>query len=809
MANVAINVEVRSNGEVVLGKLGTALDTTGKKADALNSKVSTTTSRMGEFSGAAARTSTTLARSADAFGLNASALRSLNDVMDVAELGFQNMNKAVAGFNAASLGAAGAGLAIGTVIGKWLRDIPAVAKAADQAAVSLYRLFSSQATLDAQRNATRGLKEFSAQIAAINAEAVKKQAAAMRAGGASEKDLAKFYKGTAAAEVLGLTPKDMEKKAEAERKAKEYQQDMLALTKRYNEALVSVVKNRRDEARELDGLDELSRDILETTEKANSLMLSGKRGTRLRGGDMLPSVGGSGFWTRFQDALDNEMEIAARTDDIIEQTFEWQDALGGVLAYASMIGDAFGESAGQMAYAVGMLGQVDWKAKNEKGGWLTSEKQQAMGAAGDALGGYLQGSAMDGDPYLRGKGASRKYVTGSAMKGAGQGMQYGGPIGAAIGFGIGIFTGNKEKERLRKQYKKDLDAMMEGLESQYGGRGAMRAYGDKYGVDFKAALQKAGHHTGSMEDITKAVAELEKRVAGMRSAAEGVVTVIDNMTYTNAAGEIVNTFSDPKTAEAAAGLFGATFWAVFQREGIAGIEGLKPAWDKMHQQLVKLGLDPAAMGLGRIGQMFDITSDPKTKALLGVSQGAGQLLRGAMDAGYVDTGFLADSTTLARQTLAELKGQGLDSNLAAQSMTDQLVALAQAYAATGQEMPDDLRAAMEAAGIEVLPTQLEVMKESRDYLKQIAGAAGYADGGIVRGPRLVRVGESGPEAIVPLNRSGSLTGRPVSVTIARTIGTTRETERAFDRRVERTMRRLLRQDSTLQYDTRVAVNGGR
>jgi hypothetical protein len=52
------------------------------------------------------------------------------------------------GWNAATLGVVGAGAALGFVIGGWLRDIPAVAKAADNAAAAFMRLFRSQETLD-------------------------------------------------------------------------------------------------------------------------------------------------------------------------------------------------------------------------------------------------------------------------------------------------------------------------------------------------------------------------------------------------------------------------------------------------------------------------------------------------------------------------------------------------------------------------------------------------------------------------------------------------------------------------------------
>ncbi len=78
--------------------------------------------------------SKTLARSADAFGLPTQALRTLDDVMDVADMGLNNLTKSAAGFNAASIGVAGAGLAIGTAIGTAIRNFTGLGEWLDKVA---------------------------------------------------------------------------------------------------------------------------------------------------------------------------------------------------------------------------------------------------------------------------------------------------------------------------------------------------------------------------------------------------------------------------------------------------------------------------------------------------------------------------------------------------------------------------------------------------------------------------------------------------------------------------------------------------
>src|SRR3990172_8898929 len=140
--------------------LGKSLEPVGRGMKSFGDASDGTSQRAGRLADSVGRVSTTLARSASAFGLPVQALRTLDDVADVAELGLNNLSKSAAGFNAASIGVVGAGLAIGTAIGSWLNTFKAVRDAADGLIHTIFRLTQSQADLDKQAAATQGLTAF-------------------------------------------------------------------------------------------------------------------------------------------------------------------------------------------------------------------------------------------------------------------------------------------------------------------------------------------------------------------------------------------------------------------------------------------------------------------------------------------------------------------------------------------------------------------------------------------------------------------------------------------------------------------------
>src|SRR3990172_1168721 len=206
-------------------RLSKSLEPGGRGMKAFGAASEGTSQRAGRLADTVGRVSTTLARSADSFGLPIGPLRALDDVADVAEIGFKNLSTSMAGFNAASIGVAGAGLAIGAAIGTMLNKFQAVRDAADAMVGPLARLVGLAGEVD--KAATEGLGEFSRAIGAKNEEAIRRQVEALKAKGTKVEDIAKLYKGRlspALAESLGLTDKQIDsakKAAKAHEKAAE------------------------------------------------------------------------------------------------------------------------------------------------------------------------------------------------------------------------------------------------------------------------------------------------------------------------------------------------------------------------------------------------------------------------------------------------------------------------------------------------------------------------------------------------------------------------------------------------------------
>lgn len=153
MASTALEIliKAKNDSDAAFRAVVKNLEATGnqaKKTSVEVAKASTTMDsfsvRAGKLSDAVGKTSTTLARSADAFGLSANAMRTIGDVADVAQLGFDNLSKSAAGFNAASLAVVGAGLAIGTAIGKLAMQFDVVRENAYAAGEAIQNAFGSQ-----------------------------------------------------------------------------------------------------------------------------------------------------------------------------------------------------------------------------------------------------------------------------------------------------------------------------------------------------------------------------------------------------------------------------------------------------------------------------------------------------------------------------------------------------------------------------------------------------------------------------------------------------------------------------------------
>jgi pyruvate/2-oxoglutarate dehydrogenase complex dihydrolipoamide acyltransferase (E2) component len=156
-----------------IGSIQAPLRVASTSLQALDTKFAASTQKISGFADGVGRTATTLARSASAFGLPIGPLRALDDVMDVVEIGFGNLTKAAAGFNAASIGVAGAGLAIGVSIGTALRNLTPLGAWLDKYADKLSGLTAVEADARAaSRAAFEKLKAGQAEsISPANLEA--------------------------------------------------------------------------------------------------------------------------------------------------------------------------------------------------------------------------------------------------------------------------------------------------------------------------------------------------------------------------------------------------------------------------------------------------------------------------------------------------------------------------------------------------------------------------------------------------------------------------------------------------------------
>src|SRR3990172_83817 len=220
-------------------RLSKSLEPGGRGMKAFGAASEGTSQRAGRLADTVGRVSTTLARSADSFGLPIGPLRPLDDVADVAEIGFKNLSTSMAGFNAASIGVAGAGLAIGAAIGTMLNKFQAVRYAADAMVGPLARLVGLAGEVD--KTATEGLGEFSKAIGAKNEEAIRRRVEALKAQGTKVEDIAKLYRGRltpALAESLGLTDKQIDAAEKGAKAQKEAADDAIGAQEQFN-ALVA------------------------------------------------------------------------------------------------------------------------------------------------------------------------------------------------------------------------------------------------------------------------------------------------------------------------------------------------------------------------------------------------------------------------------------------------------------------------------------------------------------------------------------------------------------------------------------------
>lgn len=495
--------------------------------------------KSGRVADAISKTSTTLARSADAFGLPASALRSLDDVADVAAMGFENLSKSAAGFNSASIGVAGAGLAIGTAIGTMLRDIPAVAEAADRAAEALFRMFG--ATIPTTQQATAATAQWNAEqkkfFDSYN-EHLRKATSGMSAKELQEK----FFPGP---------PKNLPTILIEEAKARE------AAAKKAADAAEAAAKVEEAAA-----------------ERAARAWQAGAEKARVE-------------WDKFYDGM------KARGHPMLEDQKklidEWADdyakkVIGMRAAYNDMV-DAQIEDAKRLDDQLVASAREGWEAQIN----AMFEASSAARAFGDVLGGVL-GDLFKGAGDLLGAFANIRVGLDQIHAGNKQGGLTGilgkitgglGIAGSVIGIGKGIFDAlfggakkaREEMEKLRASF----------LQSQ-GGMAALQAAANRAGISLNAMLnaKNAQQLQVAIDAIKGSLDSWDESQKALNDAVQRYGFTID---------ELGPKFAAQKLDEMAGGLL--KDYALLTQAGVdhnAIVERMGPAFTDYVNQAVRAGV---------------------------------------------------------------------------------------------------------------------------------------------------------------------------------------------------------------------------
>jgi hypothetical protein len=102
---------------------------------------------------------------------------------------------------------------------------------------------------------------------------------------------------------------------------------------------------------------------------------------RLRAGDMLPSVGGKGLWTKYQDVIDNELDNAL--PKVTRATIDWSNVLNDLANQFQILGGITGGLAGKIS---GLIAGLAGGAAGMMAGLSTFKNAQKVGGIEGFLG---------------------------------------------------------------------------------------------------------------------------------------------------------------------------------------------------------------------------------------------------------------------------------------------------------------------------------------------------------------------------------------------------------------------------------------
>lgn len=596
---------------------------------------------------------------------------------------------------------------------------------------------------------------------------------------------------------------------EMARKADEaYAKKILDLTKDYNKALRDIVSGPAQGLSDIySDLDEQSRNILEASNKTSAALLAGLKGTRLRGGDMLPKVGGLGLWTRYQDVLDQEMENAAEsTKKITTETIDWSATLNDLANQLSILSGVSDGAVADLAKLAMAISSAIAVGQQMQSNWATGTK------AGKALA-IGQGVATLGSIYGNATTSYKSSAVSGMAQGAAAGSSFGVP-GAIVGGIIGGIAGLFGAAKKNKELKQVAGVVGQSLAKQMAEQFAEQA--------------KAEGKT--IKQVAKEWLEVQRkefRTQGMaqaRSGVEGLMAVLG---------------TSPEITAIAAKNFATLFFETVKDEGwVAAASAFSDIFAKLKEHFG----DNIPASLQGIAKLMSLASNPAVAPFLQAAQAQAQFVTGAMNAGFASVGMQGDSAVIARQTLENLKANGATDAEGYQAIAALLQSNVNAAIASGQGISSELQALLDEAranGIDIVADinvqQLDVL---RAIYKQLGGTSStvgtgagvtngggrtddglptYASGGVgdFGSGRLAML--HGREAIVPLDSDwrprGGGGGGSVQITQQPVFNLNPLQSRADQRRLVEVIiaewQRANRNDPYSRRVARTTANGGR